>query len=85
MRRNTRSSMSPTQSNGRESDSSHTGLNPLFFTTPVRTVVARAEEALPRPEEEPELEEGRETGMVLEFEDEADSEAKAGSSRWRGE
>jgi len=34
--------MSPTQSKGSDSASSHTGLNPLFFTTPVRHVTVRA-------------------------------------------
>lgn len=36
--------MSPTQSNGRERASSHTGLNPLFFITPVRAVTVFAHE-----------------------------------------
>ena len=34
--------MSPTQSKGRERRSSQTGLNPLFLTTLVRTVLVRA-------------------------------------------
>ena len=37
--------MSPTRSNGRHSCCSHTGLNPLFLTTPVRHVTVRADVA----------------------------------------
>ena len=44
-RTNTRSRMSPTRSNGRHSCCSHTGMNPLFLTTPVRHVTVRADVA----------------------------------------
>jgi hypothetical protein len=38
-----KSSMSPTQSNGRDRPSSHTGLNPLFFTVAVRKKSVRVD------------------------------------------